>query len=185
MRIRFSAVVAVALAGMAIFAGAAQGAFSATPTRTIPVGGLYSPGFDGTLWTVADGGESGVVGHYDDEGNDLGDGFTFPYNNFFPLDSGYYGGRVHITLGSGFGSKMIGVSVSGAHEYIGSDPETDSRMGGNQKPLRVTSGGGAYLGFGQNNKVGILNLNDATKTHPWYPQTFFGSGINTNGGKAF
>ena len=91
MKGRVSIGFVVASLGCALFAGPAQGAFSTTPTRTIPIGGFYSPGFDGTFWTVASGGNTGAVGHYDDEGNDLGDGFTFPYNGFYPLDSGYYG----------------------------------------------------------------------------------------------
>jgi hypothetical protein len=162
------------LAG-AIFAGAAQAVFSVTPTGTVPIGKptAYGPGFDGTFWTVS----GSSVGHIDDEGNNLGDGFTYSYGTPFPLDAAYFGGRVYITLGSG-GAKMIGVNTGGSHDILIPDSETNSRMGGNQKALRTFSNGTAALAFGQDNKIGMLNLSDGSSTHPWYPQTFMGSGIN-------
>ncbi len=126
----------VAVLASALFASGAQAAFSVTATRTIPlpVGspGGYAPGFDGTFWTAYGSGNTGYVEHYDDEGNNLGDGFTFPFNSIYPLDVGYFGGRVFITLGSSSGSKMVGVAVGGSHDIISADSETNSRMGGRQ-----------------------------------------------------
>jgi hypothetical protein len=171
-------VLAVVVAASAIFAGAAQGAFTMSATRTIPLPvsspGGYGPGFDGTFWTGYGGGNTGYVTHYDDEGNNLGDGFTFPYNSIYPLDVGYYGGRVYMTLGSSSGSKMLGVNIGGGHDIIVSDSDTNDRMGSNQKTLRTYSNGPAALGFGQDNKIATMNLSGAG----WYPQAFMGSGIN-------
>ncbi len=167
---------AAALLACALFAGSAGAAFSVTPTGTVPIGSptAYGPGFDGTFWTVS----GSSVGHVDDEGNNLGDGFTYSYGSPYPLDAGYFGGRVYISLGSSSGAKLIGVNVGGSHDVLVSDSETNSRMGGNQKSVRTFSGGSVAMGFGQDNKIGILNLGDSSSAHPWYPQTFMGSGIN-------
>ena len=172
-----------ALLACAFFAGAAQAAFSTSATRTIPLSvsspGGYSPGFDGTFWTAYGTSNTGYVGHYDDEGHNLGDGFTFTYNGIYPLDAGYFGGRVYMTLASSsFEVKMIGVAVGGGHDILTTDSETISRMGNNQKSLRTYSNGPAALGFGQDGKIATLNLADGSTSHPWYPQTFMGTGIN-------
>jgi hypothetical protein len=174
--------VLLALALSAAFASASQAAFSASATRAFPLAfsspGGYAPGFDGTFWTAIGSGNTGYVEHYDDEGNNLGDGFSFPYNSIYPLDVGYFGGRVYITLGSSSGSKMIGVNIGGGHDILFADSETNERMGGNQKSLRITSGGSALLGFGQDNKIATLDLTGGGVGHPWYRQTFYGTGIN-------
>ena len=184
----FSTVLGAALAVTAIFVTSAQAAFTMSPTRTISVPtsnpGGYSPSYDNgelTFWTgygTGPSGSLGVVGHYDDEGNDLGDGFTFPYSGIYPLDVGYFGGRVFMTLGSSSGAKMIGVNVGGGHDVLSADSETNSRMGGNQKALRTFTDGSALLGFGQDNKVGFLDLTKGSKEHPWSEQVFWGVGIN-------
>jgi hypothetical protein len=183
-RRRVSVLVLLALAASALFASAAQAAFSASATRAFPLAfsspGGYAPGFDGTFWTATGSGNTGYVEHYDDEGNNLGDGFSFPYNGIYPLDVGYFGGRVYITLGSSSGSKMIGVATGGGHDLLVADSETNSRMGGNQKSLRITSGGSALLGFGQDNKIATMDLTGGGVGHPWYRQTFYGTGINKN-----
>ena len=168
----------VAVAACAIFASVAQGAFTISATRTIPLPvsspGGYGPGFDGTFWTGYGSGNTGYVTHYDDEGHNLGDGFTFPYSGIYPLDVAYYGGRVYMTLGSSSSSKMLGVNIGAGHDVIVSDSDTNERMGSNQKSLRTYSNGPAALGFGQDNKIATMSLSGAG----WYPQTFMGSGIN-------
>lgn len=178
----------MAVLASAFFAGVAQGAFSAATTRAFPLPAAsetnsYAPGFGGaaghgeSFWTVSKASNTGYVGHFDDEGNNLGDGFSFTYSGIFPLDVGYFGGRVFITLG-GSGAGMIGVAVGGDHNILSADSETNSRMGGNQKTLRTYSSGSAALGFGQNNKVATIDLTGGGANHPWYRQTFMGAGIN-------
>ena len=94
--------------------GSASAAFSANPTRTFPIGtfqfGGYAPGFDGTFWTVATGSSSGgAVGHVDDEGNNLGDGFNI--NDSAALGIAYYGGRVYIPVGSSYSPRIISYNL--------------------------------------------------------------------------
>ena len=111
----------LAIATAAIFAavtGTASAAFSANPTRTFPIGtyqfGGYAPGFDGTFWTVATGSSSGgAVGHVDDEGNNLGDGFNI--NDSAALGIAYYGGRAHIPVGSSYrySPRIISYNLNG------------------------------------------------------------------------
>jgi hypothetical protein len=177
---RFAVVAVVAMAILLLLAGSASAAFSVTPSRTFPIGtfqfGGYAPGFDGTFWTVATGAESGgSVNHYDDEGHNLGDGFEFPFSA--ALGIGYYGGRVYIPLATSSG-RMVGVNVNNPEEILTVDEETGRRMGSTQVILRTYPDGAASVGFGQINKVASLDLNDNSADHPWYPQAFYGNGIN-------
>jgi DNA-binding beta-propeller fold protein YncE len=178
--LRVVATIATTVALFATLASGAQAAFSVTPTRTIPMPnfgfGGYAPGFDGTFWTVSTGANSGgTVSHVDDEGNDLGDSFAFKYEA--ALGIAYYGGRVYVPLASSFG-RLVGVNVNNPEDILIADSETSQRAGSNQFILRSYPDGSASAGFGQTNKVASFDLKDGDKTHPWYPQSFYGNGIN-------
>lgn len=175
---------AIASVAVLVLAGSARAAFSIAPARTFPMGSpLYGLAPDGTIWETPSG-ESNVASfsHFDDEGNDLGDGFSVSRNNYFPLGIGYYGNRVYVTDGgSSFGGRLISYqadSADPAHDLLHSDTATDERMGSNQAALRVFSDGSMAVALGQENKVGTLDGKDLTKEHPFYPQAFHGAAIN-------
>ncbi|HEU5106690.1 MAG TPA: hypothetical protein VFU11_12735 [Solirubrobacterales bacterium] len=175
---RFTAILAIALAALCAFAGSASAALSVTPTRTFGgMAGLFDVALDGTLWSVSVGG--GTFVHTDDEGNNLGDGFSF--SGYYPLGLGYYGNRVYITAATGFNHRLVSFQANSAdpnHDPLPSDTETDERIGGNQAMLRMFDDGGMAIASGQENKVGTLSGGDLTITHPYYPQGFHGAGIN-------
>jgi hypothetical protein len=166
---------------LSIFVFTAQAAaFSATPVRTFPIGsfpqwGGYAPGFDGTFWRIYEGGS---VGHVDDVGNDRGDGFSTGIVN--PQGIGYYGGRIYVPNADGL--KLKGIDVGAGHAQLNADSSTRSRLGNNQRTIRTYPNGGALLTFGQDNKVGALDLTNSDSTNPWYPQAFHGVSINTVSG---
>lgn len=88
---RLTMILAIALIAVLAVAGTASAAFSVTPTRTFGgMGSLYGLAPDGTIWATP-AGESSTASffHLDDEGNDLGDGFSVARNNYFPLGIGY------------------------------------------------------------------------------------------------
>jgi len=167
-----------------VLAGSAQAALSVAPVRTFGMGSLYGLAPDGTIWATP-AGESSTASfsHFDDEGNDLGDGFSVSRNNYFPLGIGFYGNRVYVTVSSSFGGRLISYqanSADPAHDLLFSDAGTDERIGSNQAALRVFSDGSMAVALGQENKVGTLDGKDLTKEHPFYPQAFHGAGINKN-----
>ncbi len=180
---RLSVLLAVALIALLALAGSAQAALSVTPTRTFPMGSLYAQAPDGTFWTTPAGSSSvASFSHFDDEGNNLGDGFSVSRNNYFPLGIGAYGGRVYVTASSsGYSQRILSYLIASAdsgHDLVASDEETGQRMGGNQAMLRIFSDGGGALALGQENKVGTFNAASLVKEHPFYPQAFHGAGIN-------
>src|SRR5690349_1631824 len=163
-----------------VLAGSASDAFTVNATRTFPIGtfgfGGYAPGFDGTFWTVSTGASSGgPVGHVDDEGHDLGDGFDI--SNEAALGIAYYGGRVFIPVASSY-SRIVSYSVANGGNLVSADSETSNRMGSVQAILRSYPGGLGTLALGQAAKVATLDLTKSLGTHPWYPQAFHGNGIN-------
>lgn len=168
-----------------VLAGSAQAALSVAPLRTFGgMGSLYGLAPDGTIWATP-AGESSTASffHLDDEGNDLGDGFSVSRNSYFPLGIGYYGNRVYVTVSSSFGGRLISYqadSADPAHDFLFTDSGTDERIGSNQAALRVFSDGSMAVALGQENKVGTLDGKDLTKEHPFYPQAFHGAGINKN-----
>ena len=177
---RFLVLATVTAAIFAAVTGTASAAFSANPTRTFPIGtyqfGGYAPGFDGTFWTVATGASSGgAVGHVDDEGNNLGDGFSI--NDSAALGIAYYGGRVYIPVGSSFTPRIISYNTNGG-DPIYPDEATGPRFGSNQLILRAYPSGLGTVALGQNNKVATLNLASNVSKNPWYPMAFHGNGVN-------
>jgi hypothetical protein len=175
---RLAASLAVALVALCVLAGSASAALSVTPTRTFGAVSLFDVAPDGTIWGVV-GNEGGTFIHTDDEGNNLGDGFSFP--SYFPLGIGSYGNRVYMTAASSFGHRLISYQVNSSdpnHDPLASDTETDERIGGNQAMLRMFDDGGMAIASGQENKVGTLDGKDLSSTHPFYPQGFHGAGIN-------
>lgn len=180
---RLPVLLAIASIVVLALAGSAQAALSVSPTRTFGMGSLYAQAPDGTFWTTPSGSSNTAsFSHFDDEGNNLGDGFSVARNNYFPLGIGAYNGRVYVTASSSSYSQRILSylidTADPAHDVLASDEETGRRMGGNQAMLRVFSGGGGALALGQENKVGTFNAADLTTDHPFYPQAFHGAGIN-------
>lgn len=179
---RLVAIAATALVAVIALAGVAQAAFTATPTRTFPIGsfqfGGYAPGFDGTFWRVSGSSSTntGTVSHIDDEGTDLGDTFGISY---LPLGIGYYNERVLIPVSSSTPAGLVSYNVNTGANVISADSETGQRIGSNQKYIRTYPSGLVTLGLGQNNKVATLNAGDLSTEHPFYPQTWHGIGINT------
>lgn len=182
---RLSMLLAIASVATLMLAGSARAALSVAPVRTFPISSLlYGLAPDGTIWATPSG-ESSVASfsHFDDEGNDLGDGFSVSRNNYFPLGIGYYGNRVYVTDAADFGGRLISYqadSADPAHDLLQSDTATNERMGSNQAALRVFSDGSMAVALGQENKVATLDGKDLTKDHPFYPQAFHGAGINKN-----
>lgn len=177
---RLATIISITALGVLALSSSAQAAFSMAPTRTFAIGSLYALSNDGTFFQASGGVSTGTVVHYDDEGNNLGDGFNFTHPGSLIIGVGAYNNRVYMTDSSG-SSRLISyqaVSPDPNHDPLYSDPETNERIGGNQAMLRVLSDGTILLGLGQENKVGILNGNDLSKTHPFYPQAFHGAGIN-------
>ena len=185
VRRRLLVLLAIALIAVLALAGSAQAALSVSPTRTFGgMGSLYGLAPDGTIWATP-AGESSTASffHLDDEGNNLGDGFSVSRNGYFPLGIGFYGNRVYVTVSSSFGGRLISYqanSADPAHDFLFTDAGTDERIGSNQAALRVFSDGSMAVALGQENKVGTLDGKDLTKEHPFYPQAFHGAGINKN-----
>lgn len=182
---RLLAIVAIASVAILGIAGSASAALSVTPIRTFGMSSLYGQAPDGTFWTTPSG-ESSTASffHYDDEGNNLGDGFSVSRSSYFPLGIGFYANRVYVTVaGSSFGQRLISYqanSADPAHDLVADDEGTSRRIGGNQAMLRIFPDGSGALALGQENKVGTFNAADLSTEHPFYPQAFHGAGINQN-----
>jgi hypothetical protein len=175
----------IALIAVLALAGSAQAALSVSPVRVFGMYPLYGLAPDGTIWATPSGESStATFFHFDDESNDLGDGFSVARSNYFPLGIGYYGNRVYVTVsGSSFGQRLISYQAQSedpAHDFLAADEETSRRIGSNQAMLRVFSDGSGVLALGQENKVGTFSAADLTVKHPFYPQAFHGAGINKN-----
>lgn len=179
---RLTKILAIAALCLVGVVGSAQAALSVTPTRTFGMGSLHAIAPDGTFYYTTGPGSGGTIVHTDDEGNDLGDGFSFSYTDYYPLGIGYYGNRVYLTIASGY-HRVISyqvISNDPGHDYLPSDVGTDERIGSNQAMLRVFGDGGMAIAMGQENKVATFDATDLTTEHPFYPQAFHGAGINQN-----
>ncbi|MBS1675840.1 MAG: hypothetical protein JST08_00500 [Actinobacteria bacterium] len=182
---RLPVLLAIASIVALALAGGAQAALSVTPTRTFGMSSLYGLAPDGTIWTTPAGSSSTAsFSHYDDEGNNLGDGFAVGRPSYFPLGIGFYANRVYATVsGDPFSQRLISYQAAGGdpgHDLVADDEATSRRIGGNQAMLRVFPDGSGALALGQEDKVGTFNAADLTKAHPFYPQGFHGAGINKN-----
>jgi hypothetical protein len=177
---RLLAVLAIAAVAVLAIAGSASAALSVVPTRTFGMTELFDVAPDGTLWYVSGSG-SGSFGHTDDEGNNLGDGFSWNYPNFIPRGVGYYGNRLYMTGSVNFGHRLVSYQANSSdpgHDFLPSDTETDERIGGNQAMFRMFDDGGMAVALGQENKIGILDGKGLVQATPYYPQAFHGAGIN-------
>ncbi len=177
---RFPTILAIAFVALFALAGSASAALSVAPTRTFGTAELFDVAPDGTLWYVVGSGGMSFV-HTDDEGNNLGDGFSVNYPNYIPRGIGYYGNRVYMTGSVTFGRRLISYQANSSdpgHDLLESDKETDERIGGNQAMFRMFDDGGMAVALGQENKIGVLDGKDLTKGSPYYPQGFHGAGIN-------
>jgi hypothetical protein len=183
---RKAAALIVASAGATLFfsAAAAASPLSLTPDHLVPmVAGAnvnYAIASDGTFWTSRTTSIStGAIQHFDDEGDDLGDGFDVIA---YPLGIGTDANHVYITNGSGIaGDSLLSFEpAAGGTEpgRLGSDLETDERLGSDQATLRVFPGGVAAVAMGQLDKVATMDLAVTSSEHPFYPQFFMGAGIN-------
>jgi hypothetical protein len=181
---KLAALTVASLCSALLCVGTAEASpLSLTPDHLVPmVSGAnvnYAIAPDGTFWTSRTTSNStGAIQHFDDEGDDLGDGFNV---NAYPLGVGVDGNHVYITNGSGFADSLLSYepAAGGAEPgVISSDLETDERLGSDQATLRVFPGGGAAVAMGQLNKVATINLAVTSTAHPFYPQLFMGAGIN-------
>jgi hypothetical protein len=177
---RFTAILAIATVALLALVGSASAALSVVPTRTFGVGELFDVAPDGTFWYVY-GSEGGPIVHTDDEGNNLGDGFSFSNTNFIPRGIGAYGNRVYMTGSVNFGHRIASYQVNSSdpgHDLIESDSGTDDRIGGNQAMMRMFGDGVFAVALGQENKIGLLDGKGLVKSTAFYPQAFHGAGIN-------
>jgi hypothetical protein len=161
-----------------------------TIEREVPVNSSnpYTPVQDGSVWTTyASSSTTGVVTHLDGQNGSIISSFliSFP-GGYNPFSIGYANNRVYI-LEPG---RIISLQVDGPSGatnpgLLSVDGETSTRLSSNGGFLRVSPDGTGNVAMGQANKVGFFNFNDLTAGHPFYPQSFFGAGINPGGGSSF
>jgi len=169
----------VVLASPAASAGAP---LAVTPLGTIPMQHSVNPprpytmAADGTFWVAEKTGtNTGQVVHYDDEGDNLGNGFSFNYSGFFPFSIGVHGNRVFITMVQE--AAMVSYEIETAdpeHNRLITDFDTNRRDINGW--IRVYADGSATFALGE--KVAVADLTDESAGHPFYPQTYWGAGIN-------
>jgi hypothetical protein len=160
---------------------ASQAAVTLEPIGTDPIPSWGSWGDstmapDGTYWIVTANGNTGTVWHYDDDGNDLGDGFDITRNGFNPMSIAYYGGRVY--LGMAAAPKLLSYRVDTGDGLVWNDADTGYRLGSLGAHLRIGPNGVGAVATGQANKIGLLDFGNVNADHPFYSQAFMGWGIN-------
>ena len=147
---------------------------------------VYTTAPDDTFWRASGSGSSMTVSHVDEDGNNLGDGFTVS-GGYYPLSIGYYGGRVYIVNSGSTYHNIYSWDPSAANvaaSAIVNDYETSERIGSNQATLRIGGSGSSVLALGQDNKIALLSLANVNQDHPYYPQSIYGWGINDNPGSS-
>jgi hypothetical protein len=184
---RFPSLVA-ALAAVLI-CGISQAEAAVTIEREVPVDILnkpYTVAQDGSVWTTySTSSSTGVIAHLDGQNGSILASFNIAFNGYdHPQSIGYANNRVYIVQTPQIYSfRVDGPSGTTNPGLVFSDGETGSRLGSTQAFLRVGSDGIGTVAEGQNGEVGVLDLNDVTSPS-FYPQTFYGPGIN-GGGSAF
>jgi hypothetical protein len=163
--------------------GSSEAGAAPTIEREVPVNSSnpYTPVADGSVWTTyATSANGGTVLHLDGQNGSVLDSFNVAISSYNPQAIGYANNRVYIAQPGRIDSLLVnGPSGTTNPGLLGADGETASRLCCNQIFLRVGSNGTGNVALGQSNKVGILNLSDLTDRY--YPQTFYGAGINTSG----
>ncbi len=180
-------VVAVMFATILVW-GSSQAGAAVTIEREVPVNSSnpYTPVSDGSVWTTyATSGSGGTVLHLDGQNGSIIDSFFVATNGYNPQAIGYANNRVYILEpGQILSLQVNGPSGTTNPGLLGGDGETSSRLTQNGGFLRVGPDGTGNLATYQSNTVAILNLSDLTAGHPFYPQSFFGGGVN-GGGTSF
>jgi hypothetical protein len=173
--------------------GASQAAAAVHITREVPIdpSAPYTVVPDGSVWTTYANGAGGPVLHLNGQNGSIIDSFNVAENGYYPLSIGYANNRVYIAEPGSFGGgdKIISLQVNGPSGttnpgLLQSDAETGYRLGSVQIFMRVSPDGTGSVALGQWGTVGSLDLNDLTAGHPFYPQQFYGAGIN-GGGTSF
>jgi hypothetical protein len=167
---------------LALPAASAGAPLAVTPLGTVPMQhSVYPPrpytmAADGTFWVAEKTGtNTGQVVHYDDEGNNLGNGFSFNYSGFVPFSIGVHGNRIFITMAQE--AAMVSYEIATAdpeHNRLITDFDTNRRDINGW--MRVYGDGSATFALGE--KVAVADLTDESTEHPFYPQTYYGAGIN-------
>ena len=170
---------------LALLAGAPAASAAITHQETLgfgPSNYVYTTAPDDTFWLASANGSAMTVSHVDEDGNNLGDGFTVS-GGYNPLSIGYFGGRVYV-VSSGFSYHSIYSwdprAANVAASAVVSDYETGERIGSNQATLRIGGSGSSILALGQDNKIALLSLANVDPSYPYYPQAVLGWGINDN-----
>jgi hypothetical protein len=173
--------------------GSAQAAAAPTIEREVPIdpSSPYTPAPDGSVWTTyATSGSGGTVLHLDGQNGSTIDSFVVAENGYLPRAIGYANNRVYIAQYGASSNQIISLLVNGPSGttnpgLLQSDAETGYRLGSTNIFMRVSPDGTGNVALGQQGTVGALNLSDLTAAHPFYPQQFFGAGINDGNGGTF
>jgi hypothetical protein len=179
----------VAALAAVLICGISQADAAVTIEREVPVdiqNKPYTVAQDGSVWTTySTSSSTGLITHLDGQNGSILASFNIAFNGYdHPQSIGYANNRVYIVQTPQIYSfRVDGPSGTTNPGLVFSDGETGYRLGSTQAFLRVGSDGIGTVAEGQNGEVGVLDLNDVTSPS-FYPQTFYGPGIN-GGGSAF
>ena len=175
---------AICVAAVPAIAGAAVTIEGEVPIATLNK--PYTVAQDGSVWmTYSTSSSTGLITHLDGQNGSILASFNIAFNGYdHPQSIGYANNRVYIVQTPQIYSfRVDGPSGTTNPGLVSSDGETGYRLGSTQAFLRLGSDGIGTVAEGQNGEVGVLDLNDVTSPS-FYPQTFYGPGIN-GGGNAF